>query len=96
MIFCVKHSLRMTFQYMKKNPSPLIYKLAKNPFSYDPRVPKICSVNRNKAGYTATSCGRVGRGRDARFPTFRLDHFERTDGQMDGRTKPLIELRVRN
>ena len=27
----------------------------------------------NKAGYTATSCGRVGRGGYARFPTLRLD-----------------------
>ena len=31
--------------------------------------------NFNKAGYTATSCGRVGRGGNARFPTFRLDHL---------------------
>ena len=48
-----------------------------------------------KAGYTATSYGRVGtvgRVGNARFPTFRLDHYGRTDG----RTKPLIELRVRN
>ena len=51
---------------------------------------------RNKAGYTATSCGRVGRGGNARFPTFRLDGYGRTDGPTDGRTKPLIELRVRN
>ena len=40
----------------------------------------------NKAGYTATSCGRVGRGGKARFPTF--DHYgptdRRTDGRMDG------------
>ena len=35
----------------------------------------------NKAGYTATSCGRVGRGVNARFPT-----FQRTDGRTDGRT----------
>ena len=26
----------------------------------------------NKAGYTAISCGRVGRGGYARFPTFQL------------------------
>ena len=62
----------------------------------------------NKAGYTATSCGRVGRGGNAHFPTFRLDHYgptdgptdgrtdRRTDGPTDRRTKPLIELRVRN
>ena len=57
-----------------------------------------------KAGYTATSYGRVGTvGRDgnARFPTFRLDHYDRltdrqTDRPTDGRTKPLVELRVRN
>ena len=54
----------------------------------------------NKAGYTAISCGRVGRGGNARFPTFRLDGYgptdRRTDRRTDGRTKPLIELRVRN
>ena len=51
----------------------------------------------NKAGYTATSCGQVGRGGNARFPTFRLVSTDGpTDGPMDGRTKPLIELRVRN
>ena len=37
---------------MKKNPSPLVYKLAKTTFSYDPRFPKICSVNRKK-GFAA-------------------------------------------
>ena len=62
----------------------------------------------NKAGYTASSCGRVGRGGNARFPIFRLVGYGlmdgrtdgRTDGETDrrkdGRTKPLIELRVRN
>ena len=57
-------------------------------------------------------CGRVGRGiqppftpqpartqtytksiENARFPTFQLNHH---DGRIDGWTKPLIELRVRN
>ena len=38
---------------------------------------------RNKAGYTAISCGRVGRGRNARFPTFRL---VLTDRRTDRRT----------
>ena len=37
---------------------------------------------------------------NARFPTFQLDDLRRTDGPMDqrtdGRTKALIELRVRN
>ena len=57
---------------------------------------------KNKAGYTAnTSCGRVGRGGNARFHTFRLVFTDRptngrTDGRTDGQTKPLIELRVRN
>ena len=51
---------------------------------------------RNKAGYTATSCGRVGRGGNARFPIFRLVGYGPMDGRTDGRTKPLIELRVRN
>ena len=44
----------------------------------------------NKAGYTAISCGRVGRGGNARFPTFRLDGYgrmdRRTDQRTDGRT----------
>ena len=38
---------------------------------------------KNKARYTATSCGQVGRGRNARFHTFRLDHYGRTDGRTD-------------
>ena len=38
----------------------------------------------NKAGYTATSCGRVGRGGYARFSTFRLVLTDqRTDGPTD-------------
>ena len=37
----------------------------------------------NKAGYTATSCGRVGRGGNMRFHTFQLDHYQRTNGRMD-------------
>ena len=41
----------------------------------------------NKAGYTATSCGRVGRGGNARFPIFRLVGYgRRTDRWTDGRT----------
>ena len=46
----------------KKNSSPLVYKVAKIPLSYDPRSPKIYSVNGNKAGYTATlvACGWAG------------------------------------
>ena len=52
-----------------------------------------CEDASNKAGYTATSCGRVGRGGYARFPTFRLVLM---DGRAEGRTKPVIELRVRN
>ena len=34
---------------------------------------------RNKAGYTATSCGWVGRGGYVCFPTFQLDHYGPTD-----------------
>ena len=38
----------------------------------------------NKAGYTATSCGQVGRGGNARFHTFRLVLTDRrTDRQTD-------------
>ena len=55
---------------------------------------------KNQAGYTAISCGRVGRGGNTHFPTFQLERdgpTERpTDQPTDGRTKPLIELRVRN
>ena len=52
---------------------------------------------RNEAGYTATSCGRVGRGGYAPFPTFRLMLTEGwTDEPKDQRTDGLIELRVRN
>ena len=47
---------------------------------------KRISRKRNKTGYTATSCGRVGKGRNAHFPTFRLDGYGRTDGQTDRRT----------
>ena len=36
----------------------------------------------NKAECTVnTSCGRVGRGGNARFQTFQLDHYGRTNGQ---------------
>ena len=59
-----------------------------------------CNVNHNKAGYTATSCRRVGRGGNATGPLFELLMDGPTDGPTDrwtnGRTKPLIELRVRN
>ena len=41
----------------------------------------------NKAGYTATSCGRVGRSGNARFHTFRLVLTDGpTDRPTDGRT----------
>ena len=56
----------------------------------------ITNLVKNKAGYTAISCGRVGSGGNARVPTFRLNGYGRTDGRTDGRTNPLIELRVRN
>ena len=43
----------------------------------------------DKAGYTATSCGRVGRGGYARFPTFRpVLTDQQTDVQTNGWTKP--------
>ena len=65
---------------------------------------KKTKTKRNKAGYTAISCGRVGRGGNARFPTFQLKRDGWTDGPTnqptdrptDGQTKPFIELRVRN
>ena len=41
----------------------------------------------NKAGYTATSCGRMGRGGNASFHTFWLIIMDQqTDGRTDGRT----------
>ena len=42
---------------------------------------------KKKAGYTATSCGRVGRGRNAHFPTFQLER----DGPTDRRTCPQLK-----
>ena len=54
----------------------------------------------NKARYTAISCRRVDRGGNTRFLTFQLERDrptnQPTDRPTDGRTKPLIELRVRN
>ena len=47
-------------------------------------------IKKNKAKYTANSCGRVGWGGNAHFHTFQLDHYGwtngPTDGQTDGRT----------
>ena len=37
----------------------------------------------NKAGYTAISCGRVGRGGNTRFPTFQLERDGPTDQPTD-------------
>ena len=53
---------------------------------------KVSRFVNNKAGYTAnTSCGRVGRGGNAQFHTFRLVFMDRptegpTNGRTDGRT----------
>ena len=44
------------------------------------------SGKKNKARYSATTCGQVGRGGNARFPTFRLDLHGPTDQQTDGPT----------
>ena len=45
---------------------------------------------RNKAGYTAISCGRVGMGGNTRFPTYQLERDgptnQPTDQRTDGRT----------
>ena len=46
----------------------------------------------NKAGYTATSCGWVGRGENARFPTFQLERDKPTNRQTDGLTNGLSLL----
>ena len=37
----------------------------------------------NKAGYTAISCGRMGRGGNTRFPTFQLERDGPTDQPTD-------------
>ena len=47
-------------------------------------------TEKNKAGYTAISCGRVGRGGNTRFPIFQLERDGPTDRPTnqptDGRT----------
>ena len=54
------------------------------------RMKRLSRLFGNKAGYTAnTSCGRVGRGENARFHSFRLMLTDRptdrpTDGPTDG------------
>ena len=61
----------------------------------DPRLHKLGlnskrktrkNERKNKAGYTATSCGRVGRGGNTRLYTFQLDGYGRTDGRTDGQS----------
>ena len=51
----------MTFQHIKKNPSPLVYKLAKKLISYESRFRKICSVNGKRdlllLGFLLTNLG---------------------------------------
>ena len=48
---------------------------------------RLEAISINKGGYTAnTSRGRVGRGRNARFHTFKLDHHGPTNQPTDGRT----------
>ena len=70
---------------------------------YKEMVKKVKKVI-NKAGYMAnTSRGWVGRGGNARFRTFKLDHHgptdgwtdQRTNGPTDRRTHPLIQKRKR-
>ena len=50
----------------------------------------VCAHSINKAGFTATSCGRVGRGGNARFPTFQLERDgptnQPTNGPTDGQS----------
>ena len=62
-------------------------------------VQSVTWLNMTKQGriHGHTSCGRVGRGGNARFHTFRLVLTNGpTDRRTNGRTKALIELRVRN
>ena len=61
------------------------------------RISKI----KNKAGYTATSCGRVGRGGNTHFHTFRLVFTDQptdrpTDGRTDRRTDERTDGPARN
>ena len=53
-----------------------------------------CNTKENKAGYTATSCGRVGKGGNARFPSFQLDHYGPTDRRTDGRNDEPMDGRT--
>ena len=79
-------------QTNKKYPKYLFYPYPTRSLPTDKATFKVACPQRNKAGYTATSCGRVGRGENARFQTFQRDHYRPT---VRG-TKPLKELRVRN
>ena len=48
--------------------------------------------NLKKAGYKANiGCERVGRGGNARFHTFQVDHHGRTNGPTDQRTSGLTD-----
>ena len=64
--------------YSKSAPGKISLSIVLVLYTYE-----IGKTAKNKAGYTAISCGRVGRGRNARFPTFRLDGYGRTDGPTD-------------
>ena len=92
-VSCLVFLTKKKRNYDRRIPSPINYPCGKESLGY---LSPGCAIN--KAGYTAnTSRGRVGRGGNARFPTFRPVLTDRqTDGQTNGWTKPLIELRVRN
>ena len=57
----------------------LFHNTVVHPTKTEPSTMKIRLLQINKAGHTATSCGRVGRGGNARFHTFQLDHYRRMD-----------------
>ena len=81
--FCLHTSHKKLIIYQKKKfISRFEYKYLSTIQNYEYHVCK------NKAGYTAhTSCGRVGRGGNVRFPTFRLVSTDGpTDGPKDGWT----------
>ena len=72
--------LTLKSEYFGKSQTHIYHKEV----SYKENSVCLCGFQHlNKAGYTANSCGRLGRGGNARFPTFRLNGYGRTDGPTD-------------
>ena len=87
---------------MKKKPmkygialGSTINKLSKDDLTPISKKTYVWLVNHGKNGYTAISCGQLGRGRKCAFSHFST-RWLCTNRPTDRWTKPLIELRVRN